>query len=702
MSTTDKDHQETEPENIPDQSASSQEGPKLRESRVDPKISAEKKKRGKRKYIWLILLLIPIVGAWGAYQILVEERAPRINPLHLIPSNAMFVLETDEPFKAWKTISSTSIWSSLKKDDEWEELGQQLDELNQSLTEYESVIDIVGNRTVYISAHPYRRSDHDYLIILDIDGIPAFQNWVTTLGTTTRRTFKGVEIYELLDNRTKDTFYYSFIDGFLVGSYTFSLVENSISERQEPQLSRSHEFIDVRKEVMGEGLLRLYVNYQVSYPYLTDWQGKELMDPITENLPFYYSGLYFDIEEESIFLKGKSNYIDSVSTYFTIFPRSGEGSFEVAEVLPARTAALYSFGFDSFEDFYEALEEKLKAESEYGKDYDDYKRKIENFLNIDLKDDFINWLSDEMAVIQLESLGKEAEPQAAFILKAKNGDIAHEKMSFLTRQIKKKTPVKFKLIEYKGYPINFMSVKGFFKLMLGKMFDRFDKPYYTIIDKYVVFANEPQVLRRIIDDYVNGNTLIKQEPFQVFTERLDDEHSALIYLQLPLLYGSMKEVASREFLRYLRESKGLLEDFPQIAMQVSPGGDMLNTKVFLSQKIFVLPDPASFDVPFVADTVNYDSLFKINVGEQLEIAEVVIEDLNAKSQTEDFEDGQTRYEVGVKDGLKHGSYYEYYETGELKVKGKYKNDLREGVWKYYDENGDQIKKERYKKGELVN
>ncbi|MGB3467133.1 MAG: DUF3352 domain-containing protein [Cyclobacteriaceae bacterium] len=479
-------------------------------------------------------------------------------------------------------------------------------------------------------------------------------------------------------------------------------MENSIAERQEPQLSRSHEFIDVRKEVMGEGLLRLYVNYQASYPYLTDWQGKELMDPIAENLPLYYSGLYFDIEKESIFLKGKSNYIDSITTYFTIFPESGEGTFEVAEVLPARTAALYSFGFDSFEDFYDALEVKLKAESEYGEDYDDYKRKIENFLDIDLREDFVNWLSDEMAIIQLESQGRDAAPQAAFVLKAKSNEVAYEKMAFLTRQIKRKTPVKFKLIEYKGYPINFMSVKGFFKLILGKMFDRFDKPYYTIIDRYVVFANEPQVLRRIIDDYVNDNTLIKQKPFKAFVDRLDDDHSAMIYLQLPLLHGSMKDLASREFLRYLRESKGLLEDFPQIAMQVSPEGDMLDTKIFLSQKIFVLPDPTSFNVPFVADTVNYDSLFKINVGEQIEIAEVVIEDLNAKSQTEEYEDGQTKYEVGVKDGLKHGTYYEYYETGELKIKGKYKNDLKEGVWKYYNEEGDQINRERYKKGELVN
>ncbi|MEL7144983.1 MAG: DUF3352 domain-containing protein, partial [Bacteroidota bacterium] len=495
----------------------------------------EKKK--KSKMIWLILLLIPVLGAMGAYQFFVEERAPRINPMHLIPSNAMFVLETEKPYRVWKQLSRTNIWKSLQKDKEWAALGKQLSDLDRSLSEYERIMDLLGSRTVYVSGHPYRRADHDYLLIVDTDGIPGFQKWVTTLGTTTKRNFEDATIFELLDPGSKETFYYTFLDGYLVGSYTFSLVEASISERSTPELMRSFEFLDVRKQVLGEGLLRLYVNYEATYPYLTTLQGKELMDPVVENLPFFFSGFYFDIENESLFLNGKSNYVDSISTYFTIFPEAGQGDFEVASVVPARTAALYSFGFDSFEDFYGALEKKLKADGEYGEDYDTYKKRIEGFLNIDLEEDFISWLDDEMAVIQLESEGKLAQPQAAFILKAKSNKAALEKMAFLTRQIKKKTPVKFKLIDYKGYPINFMSVKGFFKLLLGKLFDRFDKPYFTVIDEYVVFANEPQVLRRIIDDYLKENTLQNQQPFQAFVERLDDEHSALIYLQLPLLYG---------------------------------------------------------------------------------------------------------------------------------------------------------------------
>jgi len=674
--------------------------PSVIQSKVDD--AEPKKKHSKRRIILIVALLIPVLGALGAYQFLVEERAPRINPMHLIPSDAMFVLETNEPYKVWKQIGKTAMWKSLQKDDEWAELGKQLESLNKSLASYEKIIDVIGERSVFISGHTYRRTDHDYLMIVDTDGIIAFQKWISAFGETTKRPYKDATIFEMLDPESKETFYYTFIDGYLIGSYTYSLVEASISERQEPQLSRSFEFIDVKKQVLGNGLLRLYLNYQAVYPYLQALQGKEIMDPVIENLPFYFSGLFFDIEDESLFLEGKTNYIDSITTYFTIFPASGEGGFEIPNVLPARTAALYSFGFDSFSEFYESLESKLKSEDEYGEEYDKYKKRIENFLDISIADDFVGWLADEMAVVQLESRQKEPVPQIAFVLKAKNKELAKEKMAHLTRQVKRKTPVKFKLIDYKGYPINFMSVKGFFNLLLGKLFARFDKPYYTIIDEYVIFANEPQVLRRFIDDFIEENTLANQEPFQKFMKRMDDEHSALMYFQLPLLYGSMKNIASSTFLDYLKKSKGVLEDFPQMGMQVSPADNMMKTKILLSQKVFILPDPSSYDLPFKADTVNYDSLFKVGVGEQIEISEVIIEDFNSRKQQEKFEDGKTKYEVGVKDGKKHGYFYEYYPNGNIKVKGKYKNDLKTGVWKYYEENGDLLKKERYRKDVLAN
>ena len=42
---------------------------------------------------------------------------------------------------------------------------------------------------------------------------------------------------------------------------------------------------------------------------------------------------------------------------------------------------------------------------------------------------------------------------------------------------------------------------------MGDFFGKIEKPYYTIIDDYVIFSNHPQTIKNIIDDYSNEATL---------------------------------------------------------------------------------------------------------------------------------------------------------------------------------------------------
>lgn len=661
---------------------------------------AEKPKK-KRSFavLWILLVIVLVAGGFYGYKIVFPEvTGPRINPLNLVPANAVFVIETDEAYNVWKELSGTRIWKTLEKDDEWKEYGEALQELEGTLSDFDKVIDVLSDRSIYLSAHPYRKDEHDYLFIIDMNGLGVVRTWLTKQENLTQRKFKEQTLYEQFDPETKETLYFAFTDNFLVGSYTHTLVEASISGSEDAALSRDFEFIDVRKKVLGEGLVRTYLNYETFYPYMESFIGEENTEIMKENLPLLFSGFYFDVEQDALFLEGYSNYNDSIPTYLNLMEAGGTGNLDIAHVLPARTSMYFSMGFNEFSDFYNAFDLQIREDPELGEDYKLYTKRTEKFLDVNLKEDFAGWIDDEIAIIQLESDSYNNE--TAMILKAKSAKLATEKMAFLSRQIKRKTPVKFKTITYKGYPINFMSVKGLFNLVLGNLFKHFDRPYYAIIDEYVVFSNQPQVLRRIIDDYILENTLANLESYQEFEDKIGEKHSALLYMQLPLLENSEGAMIDKETAQLLKEKRAFIEDFPQLAFKINPDGKMYRTKALVSIENMQLPDPKLYDVPFVGDTINYDSLLRIDPGEQIEIAEIEIEDLGAKKQKEKDEEGNLLYEVELKDGKKHGSYFEYYPTGELKTKGKYKNDEPDGTWKFYSEDGDLIKREKYKNGKL--
>lgn len=658
-----------------------------------------KKKKIIKRLVWLLSLVLLCFGAWQVYKLINPEIAgPRIHPLSLVPENALYILETDRPYKLWSEISQTSIWELLQSDKEWEEYGQMMTELETTLSDFDQALDILTNRTIYISGHPYRSKQSDLLFVFDLEGLGVIQTWMTNLDRVTKRTFGQNIIYEKLDIDSKETLYFSFENNYLIASFTHTLVEASISSKDKASLTRSFDFIDVKKKVLDEGLVRIYINYESLYAHLGPLINREEILDIKNSLPFKYSGFYFDVDKESLLLEGFSNYSDSLFTYLNLFPDAGEGSNDIARVIPSKTSIYMSFGFDSFRKFYLSLAKQLSKDPVSGETYASYAAKTEKFLGIELEEDLAGWIDDEIAIIQFES---KNQSETACIIKAKSANLAREKMSFLSQQIKRKTPVRFKTVNYRDYQINYMAVKGLFNLILGNLFSKFDRPYYTIIDEFVIFSDSPKVLRRMIDEWLNESTLASLPAYQKFSKVLGSDHSALLYMQLELLGKSKGGLIDSETVDFLQLKSNMISHFPQFGFKISPAGNMFATKLLLSiegqgqKSIFNNP------IPFPSLSINYDSLFQLDPGEQILIEEIEIEDLAAKKQSETYEEGTPKYDLEIKDGMKHGNYFEYHMTGELKIRGKYKNDLKEGTWKYYTVDGKLEKKEKYKKGEMV-
>lgn len=674
--------------------------PELEETSTEQPVKKPKKKRA---FIWVFTLIILLGG--GSWLILKfinpDSGGPRLNPLNLVPADAFFILETEEPYSVWSKLAGTQIWKTLSKDEDWKEYGSMLQEIEGTLSSFNSVLDIVDDRSIFISGHLYRRGSYDYLFVFDMEGMGILRSWLSSSKNLTKRTFEDYTIYEKLELETKQTLYFTFIDNYFVGSYTHALVEQSISGHQDAKLTRSFDFIEVQQKTIGEGVVRLFLNYETLYPYLVSSLGAEYTEVMKENLPLFHSGFFFDVEESILLLEGYSNYNDSLATYLKIFETSGTGELDIAEVLPTNTSIYFSIGFDRFSEFYEVLDQQLREDPVYGEEYALYTKKTEKFLNIDIKEDVASWIDDEVAVVQFAPEGDDSK--VALIVKASGDDLAKEKMDFLSKQIRKKTPVKFKTVNYKGYEINFMSVKGFFNLILGKLFNYFDRPYYTIIDKYVVFSNEPKVLRHFIDTYISENTLDRSISYQGFMRQLGKKHSAMLYLQLPELVNTKGGMLDESTIKLLQKRRNVIEDFPQIAFSMYPSGDVYQTRALISIDNMLFPEERKVEATVAADTINYDSLLVGLAEEQIDITsiDIELEDLGAKSQTDHYESGTPKYEVSIKNGQKHGNYFEYFPTGELKIRGKYKNDMKAGTWKYYDEQGNLIKREKYRNGEIM-
>ena len=52
-----------------------------------------------------------------------------------------------------------------------------------------------------------------------------------------------------------------------------------------------------------------------------------------------------------------------------------------------------------------------------------------------------------------------------------------------------------------------------------------------------------------------------------------------------------------------------------------------------------------------------------------------------------YENGEKKWEVNYKDGIKEGIQTDWYPNGEKMLEGMYKNGKKEGTWTMWDKNG---------------
>ena len=660
----------------------------------------------KRRLFKGILLLVTLCVVYVLYLVFLSPRT-NLQPVYLIPNDAVFIVESDQPVKAWQTISDGEAWGHLIKNTYFSELTSNIQKVDTVFKDQRRLFKSFDGRSLLISVHMISPKDYGVFYVLDLKRMAKLNLLRTYLNTLlndgytlSKRTFHEQEIYEVFDRKNKKTMYLAFIKNQLVASYTHTLVEASILQHHQPVIGRNLDFIKVNQKVGYEDLFRFYVQYAYFDDYLNQFTNrpKDWVKQISEN--FIFSGFHIDIDNTHITAEGFTNISEHNEAYLKALQQSGKASRTATRIAPDRTAVFLSYGFEEFDLFYDNFETVLQENPERFEQYKDGIEQTERLLKIDMEQHFFSWMGTEIAMLQLKPTISNKPFDMALLLKAEDIDNARDNLDFVIRQIRKRTPVKFKSVDFKGHTIHYLSIKGFFKMLFGAKFEEFDKPYFTIVEDFVVFSNDPNTLKSIIADYQLEQTLVHSKEFRRFNEQFETASSLFVYANVPLAMNNITAMVDAPTKIQLKKNEDFLICFPQVGFQMSPKDDLFETTFITRYE--------------EADMVRANNYFKVEskklevgpgknvrtdkndpIDRIFDVRPIYPSDLNAKSYTANYKDGALKVKVDLKDGLKHGRYIEYYPNGEKKISGRFKENVKTGVWRYYDKNGSVQLKKRF-------
>jgi hypothetical protein len=650
---------------------------------------------------FIIILLVLGLALGGAYFYFFHlTPIKKNNPLAAVPADAALIVSMDNPLKQWQSMTDNDIWDYLKTNPFLSSIGKSIDSLNTEIKKNSVLWDLTAARPMVLSFHNIRGEDYEILYTIDLQKATQLSflkdyigNIIGDNAKVYTRDYQGTQIIEFSFKGSPTTQYLSVDGNLLIVSTTHSLIEKSIAERSSPAIIRDLDFVEV-SQYMDADLPTIYLQQKHFAKLLEKFADSEEQK---ETLKFFtysdFIGLNTNVGDNYITIDGYSDLPDNEENLLLSLLDAGKGEINLGSIVPENASTFMSLGFSDAKAFYKNLEEFLKS-GESGQDYEENKRKLEKFLDISIEDNIISWIDNEMGIIQLNSNSNKNLVELAVAIRYNDLDNLNENLELIEKKIRRKTPVKFKGIEYKGHSIKFLSIKGFFKLIFGKMFSSIDKPYYVVLEDYIVFSNSPKTLGKIITATIDNKTLNSTKEYAEFMDEFNHESNLFIYASAEELLADAKRALDDKSWASLKAHKKYIEGFPLLGIQLLPEHDLLSYSLQLKhldnieqEKWLSLLKELSAE----SDVTEADAS---DVSEDYIIAveNILPEDLNDKKLTENFPNGQLKFEVPLKDGLKHGRYEEYDSLGNLIIKGRYKNDQKSGTWKFYDSEGKLLNK----------
>ncbi len=386
---------------------------------------------------------------------------------------------------------------------------------------------------------------------------------------------------------------------------------------------------------------------------------------------------------------GYSVVNDSLSSYLQALSISGKSGTDAEKVFSEKTSFFLSMGFSDFNTFYDNLEKVLQKEPLSYDAQQKNLKKVEKLLGIKVKDHFFSWMGSEVAIAQYETdklIGNKV--RSIIAIKANNISDARENLDHIEKQIRKRTPIKFNNVTYNGYEIRYIEVKGLFKSFLGKLFAKIEKPYYTIIDDFVVMSDDPKTLLITIDDFIAQKTLANKQEYRDFRGKFANKTSVMAYISPNHHFANFKGLLNPESWASSQKNQQYIRSFNHVGLSLSGDGDRMRTVLGTQYVAWVAP-PA--EVPDTTD----------NESDTLSLMDhFYVKNFSNNMHTIFYDNGNQRTSVELDGNTMDGVYLEYYENGVIKIKGKYRNGIKQGTWRYFKPNGELDYKEKYIDGQL--
>ncbi len=512
------------------------------------------------KKVLLLFVFIGIcAGGYFAYQKYFQPQV--VNAWSLVPKNAVIAYETDRFSTTWENLQDKKVWKTLSTLPAVKKLADDLIELDNS-KENKGLIKILTNQNkLIISLFPISKSELGSLYILEINNITqhaSISNLLEQNYNRKTRKYNGFTISELTSKSTEKKLSFIFYKNYFIGSSTPFLVEDAIrtiNENDYSSFKENHEelFQLVRLE-KDDG--NLYINSSRARDIVDlFYNGTKAEIDVLSNIT---SSTFLDISstDNEILFNGFS-LLKKEEDFLNVFDGNSPGTFKMANFISNDAMFLTHYSFTKPKLFLSNL-------SDYRKKYDNKYQETSTLLNkYDIKSlDISEWLGDEIGLYHTTN-GKIS------VVNTKDNLLANRQLKEISNRVATLKGDTVYSEVFENYEITFFPLENFPELFFGNSFEGFEEVFYLSMEDKIIFSNQLQALKDLIEDIKNENTWGKSLKFNQFFENVNKESNLSYLINTRNAWRSILNSINKDWTGFVSNNELILKEFELLGIQFS-------------------------------------------------------------------------------------------------------------------------------------
>ncbi|TKC09029.1 hypothetical protein [Pedobacter frigoris] len=520
-----------------------------------------------KKILAIIITLIAaiITMAYLYFSGLNSELKNNDSSLYAATTNSAFVFSFENDKSVLDILKAQDLFKEIAGDDKFSEL-ESLKTYILSVPEINYAID---KQAVYISLIPGSDKNVDFLYSTQVkSGISIDQ---------LRKVLKdhSIEIVNkenLISIRLPDSniFYLGIKDNLLLLSSTTKPIINVLSS----SINKSSKFVDYIKSnsrITKNSVAEVYINFELMPSLLKAVMPGKLTGELSVlDNQHAFANLTYNFSKEKILLTGTTTPNDD-NSFLHLFAGLKAQKISITNILPENTANYSVFAIDNYTNWKKSLNEWFTVV----KDDQSTSKIIKTFnekYRINPDQIFPKYFKNQFITFQLNT----AEKIGAIELS--NGD--------------KVTQLLLDLSTEYSQDIKVLKEDNLLYAYFGEPLKKFKRPFYCIIDNYMVFSNNASSIQSFLNSYKNNKLLINNQDYSTAIDQLANTANISYFIGLKNSSDIFLKNLYQPYYKQIKNENGL-KNYTSFIYQLSGDNGKFQTNVLINKKIKLSPDSNS-------------------------------------------------------------------------------------------------------------